>query len=339
MSKTQSRIAVLISELNPAKREIRLLPAGHFLPADGRKLDVPGWYIDGKIAQQVIARFNARNDDRVIDYEHQTILTEKNGKPAPAAGWFGALEWREGDGLYAVDVKWTDKAAAMIAANEYRYLSPVFAYDKKGNVLAILHAALTNNPGLDGLTDLTAALTAHFQQPEEETDMDLKKLFAALGLAEDKTEADVLSAITALKAQADQVEGLNGQIATLKAQAPDPSKYVPAETVTALQGQVAALTAQINGDQVERLVQEGLADGRILPAMEGWARDLGKKGVAELKAYLDNASPVAALKGTQTGGKGGEGRKEGELDETQLAVCRQMGVDPEAYKKTMQAAA
>lgn len=339
MSKPQSRIAVLASELAPAKREVRLLPAGHFRAHDGRPSDVPSWYIDGQIAERVIARFNARRDARVIDYEHQTILAEKNGKPAPAAGWFRAIEWREGDGLYAVDIDWTDKAAAMIAANEYRYLSPVFSYDKQGKVLAILHAAVTNIPGIDSLTDLTAALTAHFQQPEEETDMDLNKLFAALGLAEDKTEADALSAIAALKAKADQVEGLNGQIATLKAQAPDPAKFVPAETVTALQAQVATLTAQINGDQVERMVQEGLADGRILPAMEGWARDLGKKGVAELKAYLDNASPVAALKGTQTGGKGGEGRKEGDLDETQLAVCRQMGVDPDAYKKTLQATA
>jgi phage I-like protein len=334
MSKTQSRIAVLFSALLPAASELRLLPAGRFTPADGRKMDVPSWHIDGKIAEKVIARFTARTDDRVIDYEHQTILTEKNGKPAPAAGWFSAIEWREGDGLYAIGVKWTDKAAAMIAANEYRYLSPVFSYDKQGNVLAILHAAITNNPGLDGLTDLTATLTAHFQ-PKEETDMDLKQLLAALGLGEDKTEADALTAITALKAKADKVDGLEGQVATLKAQAPDPAKFVPAETVAALQGQVAALTAQISGDQVERLVQEGLADGRILPPMEGWARELGKKGVAELKAYLDNASPVAALKGTQSGGSGGGNHKEGELDEGQLAVCRQMSIDPEAYKATL----
>lgn len=339
MVKTKSRIAVLVSELASAKREVRLLPAGHFRPADGRKLDVSTWFIDRQVADQVIARFNARADARVIDYEHQTILTEKNGQPAPAAGWFRALEWREGDGLYAVDIQWTDKAAAMIAANEYRYLSPVFAYDKKGNVLAILHAALTNNPGLDGLTDLSAALSAHFStdQPEEENSMNelLKKLLAGLGLQETATEVDAVSALTALKAQASLVDDLNGQSATLKAQAPDPAKFVPAETVTALQGQVAALTAQINGDQVERLVQEGMADGRILPPMEGWARDLGKKGVAELKTYLDNASPVAALNGTQTGGNGGHGRKEGELDENQMAVCRQMNIDPKEYQATL----
>lgn len=337
----KSRIAVLSSELAPAGREVRLLPAGRFHPADGRKLDVPGWYIDGPLAAQLIDRFNARRDARVIDYEHQTLLTEKNGQPAPAAGWFRALEWREGDGLYAVDIEWTAKAAAMIAAREYRYLSPVFSYDRDGRVLEILHAALTNNPGLDGLTDFAAALTAHFQQPEEETDMDLKALLAALGLPENKTEADALSAIAAMKAAAGQVDGLTAQVAALKAQSenPDPEKFAPAAVVAALQKDVVALTAQIAGGEVERLIQQGLADGRILPAMETWARELGKKGVAELKAYLDNASPVAALKGTQTGGHGGDPRKPGELDETQLAVCRQMGVDPAAYQKTLQASA
>lgn len=335
-----SRIAVLVSDLAAARREVRLLPAGRFLPADGRRLNVPGWTLDGEAAAQVIARFNARRDARVIDYEHQTLLAETNGQPAPAAGWFGALEWREGDGLYAMDVEWTAKAAAHIAAREYRYISPVFSYDLQGRVLAVLHAGITNNPGLDGLTDL-AALTARFQQTEEETDMDLKALLAALGLAEDKTEADALSAIAAMKAAAGRVDGLAGQVAALKAQIdkPDPAKYVPVDAVAALQQQVAALTAQVAGAEVERMIQAGLADGRILPAMEKWARELGGKDVAQLNAYLDNASPVAALKGTQTGGQGGEGRKDGELDEAQLAVCRQMGVAPADYQKTMQAAA
>lgn len=339
MLKHRSRIAVLVSDL-PAGREVRLLPAGRFLPADGRRLDVPGWTLDAEAATQVIARFNARRDARVIDYEHQTIYAETNGQPAPAAGWFAALEWREGDGLYATDVEWTAKAAAHIEAREYRYISPVFSYDRQGRVLAVLHAGITNNPGLDGLTDL-AALTARFQQTEEETDMDLKALLAALGLAEDKTEADVLSAVTALTAAAGQVDELNGQITALKAQVgnPDPAAFVPVGAVAALQQQLATLTAQVAGAEIDRLIETGLADGRILPAMETWARELGGKDTAQLKSYLANASPVAALKGTQTGGQPAGDRKDGELDETHLAVCRQMGVAPADYLKTMQAAA
>jgi len=56
-------------------------------------------------AQHLIDRVAAAAVDYVIDYHHQTLLAEKNGQPAPAAGWFDALEWREGDGLYAIDVR------------------------------------------------------------------------------------------------------------------------------------------------------------------------------------------------------------------------------------------
>lgn len=310
------RIASLVAQLVPGEKAVRLLPAGEFRAADGsgRPKDAPAWRIDADLAARLIARVNARASRRVVDYEHQTIAAAHNGQPAPAAGWIEHVDWRDGvdgkpGGLYAT-IAWTEKAAAMIAAGEYRYISPVFPYDAEGRVLDILHAGLTNNPGLDGLTDL-AALSSAF--PDQETPP-MKDLLKALGLADSATEAEALAAVASLKAKADdgatQVAALTAEVTTLKATAPDPAKYVPVETVTQLQGQVAALTAQMAGREVDELVQAGLADGRILPAMEGWARELGKKGVAELKAYLEHASPIAALKGTQTGGAkpaGGDG--------------------------------
>jgi phage I-like protein len=255
----------------------------------------------------------------------------------PAAGWITSMEWREayGDepgGLY-VTPEWTDRAATMIAAREYRYISPVFSYDDQGRVLDVHHAGLVNFAGLDGLTDL-AALSAHFQH-DEETSMNetLKKLLAALGLAETTTEADALSAVVTLKAKAESAEG---QIAALKAASPDPAKWVSVATVTDLQSQVAALSAEKVDREVGELVTAGLADGRILPAMEGWARDLGKKDTAALKSYLDAAPPVAALQGTQTGGKKPDGAGgKGALDDNQMAVCRSLGIKPEDFKATL----
>lgn len=108
-------------------------------------------------ALSVVRLAAARVSDFVIDYEHQTLNTASNGQPAPAAGWFKRLEWREGDGLYVTDARWTERASAMIKAKEYRFISPTFHYDKHGNVLDIVNAALTNNPALDGLTELAAA--------------------------------------------------------------------------------------------------------------------------------------------------------------------------------------
>lgn len=72
---------------------------GKFRATDGRPHDVPHWFIDADLAAQIIAEFEARANRTVVDYEHQTLLAAQNGQPAPAAGWFGKLEWRE-SGLY-----------------------------------------------------------------------------------------------------------------------------------------------------------------------------------------------------------------------------------------------
>ncbi|WP_276145420.1 phage protease [Pseudomonas aeruginosa] len=78
-------------------------------------------------------------------------------------------------------------------------------------------------------------------------------------------------------------------------QKPDPAKFVPLEAVTDLQEQIAALTARLNGGELDRLVGAALQDGRLLPSLEQWARDLGGKDIGQLKAYLDKAAPIAAL--------------------------------------------
>ena len=175
-------IATLSSELSAAAPDaFRLLPAGLFRARDGRPEGLPGWRLEPEDMQRLIAEAAARESDYVIDYEHQIIEAKKNGQPAPAAGWFRRLEARE-DGLWAADVHWTERARQMIEAGEYRYVSPVFAYDRKsGRVTRLLMAAITNDPALDGLTDLApltqtmeddtmsesiAALAAHLKLPE-----------------------------------------------------------------------------------------------------------------------------------------------------------------------------
>lgn len=137
----------------PAK-SFRLIPAGLFRANDGRPHNIDGWVLNREAALKIIQAAQDRVSDFVIDYEHQTLKAQG---PAPAAGWFHQLEWREGDGLYVVDARWTDIAARMIKSREYRYISPVFHFGKSGNVVSIHSAAITNTPALDGLTELVAA--------------------------------------------------------------------------------------------------------------------------------------------------------------------------------------
>lgn len=150
--------ACTASPLAGAEKTIRLIPAGLFRTTDGRPAGLPGWTLTASNAAAIIKAAASRADDFLIDYEHQTLHASKSGQPAPAAGWFKRLEWREGQGLFAVDVRWTARASAMIITREYRYISPVFGFDAKtGEVQNLRAAAITNDPALDGLTDIAAA--------------------------------------------------------------------------------------------------------------------------------------------------------------------------------------
>lgn len=177
------------------------MPAGRFRArdGDGRLDDVPYWYIDAELAAQVIQLIDAQANDLVLDYEHATMRAAAKGEPAPAAGWFRQLEWREGKGLYAIDARWTARAAAMIEAGEYRYISPLFLYDgKTGAVKRLVNAALTNSPALDGMDELLAQAAVHWKfdlSQMEETNMKPEEMLAALREAlglNDKADADAV---------------------------------------------------------------------------------------------------------------------------------------------------
>lgn len=286
--------------------DVRLIPAGEFRSWDGRPTECAHWMCTDEDGLRLVAEASARTSARVIDYEHATLHAKQTGGKAPAAGWFKALEWRPGDGLWAIGIDWTALAAQEIAAKEYRFISPVFSYDAKtGRVDRILHAALTNDPGLDGLTDL-AALAAQMLLPPinpQENSMNelLKKLLAALGLQESATDAEALSAVASLQTN---VAALSARV-----DKPDPAMFVPVATLSALQGEnaglqgkLAALAAEVDGGKLEKIVVDGLAAGKLTPATEPWARDLGKKDIAALSAFIAAAPVVVALGTTQTGG-------------------------------------
>ena len=332
----KTSIAALAAALPAAGQAVQLLPAGAFRSADGsgRPADAPHWRIDGAIAARLIARVVARANPLVVDYEHQTLYSEKNGQPAPAAGWFAgsALEWRDGEGLFA-SVDWTPAAAGHIADGEYKFISPVFEYDRSsGEVLDLRMAALTNNPGLHGMAAVALTALNDFSTEEDPpVNETLKKLLAALGLAENIGEAEAVSAAAALKAKADSADGLNTQVAALKAQAPDPAKFVPVETMQSLQTQVASLTARLNEGEVADVVEAALAAGKLLPAQKEWANELGKTNLAALKSYVEKTPAIAALGGMQSDGKNPGGNATHQSTGAEMAVMKALGLTAEQF--------
>ncbi|WP_155891355.1 phage protease [Oleidesulfovibrio alaskensis] len=331
----------------PAGCNIQLFPEGRFAARDGRPATITEgrlthWQMDASIAEAIIAAAEARETPIVIDYEHQSLNARANGQPAPASGWLQRLVYVAGKGLFA-SVSWTDKARGYIDAGEYKYISPYFSFDPEtGAVLALINAALTNTPALDGLDAVALALgnvhaaSAHVQAAqttEQETTMDelLERLRWMLNLPVTATAADITAQLDKLKdmlgasdaaAASDQPGGTpvslldvlqhkDSQIAALTQQAatPDPARFAPVAALTALQQANAALknrVAELETSSIENAlnaeIDAALSDGRLNKAVEGWARGLAKDAPDTLRTFLSSAVPVAALGAMQTGG-------------------------------------
>lgn len=311
---------------------IQALPDGHFAAVDGRPEDVAGgkWLMDSVAFAALQANTPHKAGDLVIDYEHQTLNKEKNGLPAPAAGWFNIddVQYRQGQGLF-IKPRFTDNAIVYLTAKEYKYFSLVFGYDTSTGRPQFIHsAALTNRPGVDGMLPLAAlaALAAlntslnpnlNPNQPSQSTDTEelhvnplLRKILAALGVdvPEDATaltteqEVAALSALNTLTTAANSVDGLKQQLTALSATSPsvDLSQYVPAATVAALRAQLVALTAENGVLTVEQTVKAAIDEGKAFECERDYLTKLGKQSIAALTTNLGERVAIAALTAKQT---------------------------------------
>lgn len=344
--------------LSASGGEAQLLPAGEFAARDGRPGPGKTWKLTDAQGQSLAAALTAASEQTafLFDYEHQTLAAEKNGQPAPAAGWATKFEWRPGQGLWATDVQWTAAAKQRIDGDEYRYISPVIVFDKvTGAVRSVQMAALVNYPAITGMEAVTAALSAQLSLTDPEPDlMDKAALIALLGLTAAATDADITAAIEALKNKPPALPpellkdlGLTGTpdaktvataVTALKAKATG-TDATTLQTVAALQGQVAALTEQVNGNQLADLVEGALKAGKLLPAQKDWATNLGKTDLAALRSYIDSAPVIAAgLQESQTSGKEPKADPNAPLSDTEQAVCKAMGLTAEQFKAATPAA-
>ncbi|MGN5224666.1 phage protease [Aeromonas veronii] len=359
-------LAVLDAALGPSDDGWhQLLPVGPFKARDGRPFDVPGghWQLDKSIATTLINRAKALGQDILIDYDHQTLHIEKTGKEAPAAGWFNGdeIEWREGLGLF-IKPRWTDRAAALVAAKEYRFLSAVFPYDAQGRPLELRMAAITNDPGVVGmqalaaLSALPASQPGQLANPSKETSMNelLKKLLAKLGieLTGDPTDEQLqkaLAELDSLQASAKKAPELEAaltaekaSLAALKAQPGgqvDLAQFVPVATYNALVTQVASLSAKVETTDAATLIKEARTQGKVVAAEEEYLTAYAaQKGVAALKALLDPRPAIAALSASQTTQVTlPEKKGDAALSADDKYAADQLGISYEEFAKAKQA--
>ena len=148
-------IRLALPEGDEPPTEIRLFSAGEVRTEKGRFL------FDEEAAAMVLDGIKRRKTELMFDYNHASLDPHPIDpeRAARAAGWHD-VEMRNGE-LWAVNIRWTDAAAAGIRAKEWRYYSPAFLDDpKSGRIIDYINCALTNLPATHALTPLVAASRA-----------------------------------------------------------------------------------------------------------------------------------------------------------------------------------
>lgn len=299
-------LALNFEAASPAPEWVQLTPPGPRIAGrDGR-----AWTLDAEAVALAFRETLAEPGGVPFDIEHATE-TPVPGQPAPAVGWLTEVEAR-GGALWA-RVDWTEAGVKALASRSYRFLSPAFLFDPEdGRVLRLTSVGLTNRP--------------NFRLPalnHTETPMD-PAVLTALGLAPDATAAQAVTAINALRTAE--------QTALNRATTPDPALFVPRADYDLATNRLTALetaAAAAREAEITAAIDGATAAGKIAPASRDYhlASCRAEGGLDRFRAMIA-ASPViaggTAPKAQPATGKAG-------LSDEELAVCRHLGMTPDAF--------
>lgn len=318
MTAARAAIALQAEAADAGRRAwVHLLPAGTFTGLDGR-----GPYVvrDPEAIIQASRRHAGRRQ-MVVDYDHATDLIhakpQVSGDPIPAAGWIVGMQARA-DGVWGL-VEWTERAAALLARREYRYLSPVFRCTRAGDVGAILRASLTHTPNLDQLTALASAEESHDVE-ETMDDKTRAEILALLGLDPEADDAALLAAIRALTEKPPAAEA--------QAARPDPAKYVPIGDFQRAVAEANKLRRGITLQAAQERVGEDIRKARILSWMKDWAVEPCTANLPAYESFLAGVGPgFSHLLGRTLAGQPPELNAEGRAsDDAVRDVARRLGL-------------
>jgi phage I-like protein len=265
----------------------------------------------------VVAAFKSNGADLPVDFEHATQVKGAVGEPAPAIGWIKELEAR-GGAIWG-RVEWNEIGQQAIASKGYRYVSPVFTFKKAaGDILKMVSAGLTNQPNLQ-----LAALNSEGDQ--EETAMN-KAILEALGLPEDASETDALTAINKIKA--DEATARN------RADAPDSTKFVPRADYDLAQNKLRSFEDADKTRQEEAInaaVDTAVEAGKVAPASRDYhiaaCRDEG--GLERFQKMVAASPEIAGKTGLDAGDP--KAKNKTALSDEEVAACRALGMTAEDF--------
>ncbi|PZO03990.1 MAG: hypothetical protein DCF29_10920 [Alphaproteobacteria bacterium] len=321
--------SIALNEAGTAPEWIELIPAGFDVQGrDGRAWINPD-------PEGVVGATTARSLPLPLDWEHATETRAPQGLDAPAAGWIEEVAQREGGSIWG-RVDWTLRGRAMVEAKEYRFVSPVFAYDKvTGVIRRLISVGLTNTPNL-----LLTALNRHSDDDgtdqrnrEQEQPLSIaQRLAPVLGLAANATDDQIVSAVTEAKAANRSV---------------DLSSYAPRADLDAAVNRAAqaeaALKAKTDADHAKAIdaAISGAQDaGKIIPAsVDDYRAMCSVEGGLERFVNLVKTMPViAGAAESRAANKADTVNTGSDLTDEERAVCRALGQDEATFKSNQQKA-
>jgi phage I-like protein len=148
---------------------------------------------DADAAAAVMADYEAQGNELMVDYDHASLsaLAVDPALAARAAGWFG-LELAADGSLWAVNVRWTEPAAAALSRKEWRYMSPAFATEGD-RIVSLMNVALTNMPATRRLDPLMAASRKEHTMSSSLTLEEIATVAKALKMPPDSTLSDFMA--------------------------------------------------------------------------------------------------------------------------------------------------
>jgi phage I-like protein len=340
--------AVPVGDTPP--REFRIFKKGENETTHGTFL------FDDAAALSVMAAYAEHGIDIAIDREHLSLDQKAPNYDPDARGWCN-LELRDGE-LWAVNVRWTPDGEARLRNKTQRYISPVFTFSKDNHrILALYNIAMCAIPATHEAPPLIAASKRSGNQlgilsvKVEKMDA-LKAICAALGLKEDATIEEALSAIKAMQ-EPDEKEG-EADPAKKKADEAASDDPKDEEKLTAalnklppkIRGTVmAAISAKdslskrledLEKKQTQSEVETLIAShtDKIPLQLEGWAR---AQPVAVLKSFIAAAVSVPRTPATPPKGGSGSGGDDVTLTDEDKELAKLSNIPEAEFLKSKKA--
>jgi phage I-like protein len=290
-------------------------------------------------AKDVMEAYRLKGTAMSADYEHRALHAAYSGDGvAPAAAWF-KLAVRE-DGLWAVDVKWTPRAAQYLTDREYRYFSPAFEAADQGEnkpprVKRLVNVALTNLPATRDMEPLAASEVTTTPAEEPKT---MKTVLTALSLAETATEAEALVKVTALSEQLSAVIALSGAKSVSEALGVFKAWSEDVKALAEARAKLATIEAESAKAKLENLLDGAVKAGKVPPAERAALAKWGEKDITGLSAYIEAKATVVTPASTVA--PASEGKTDDEslvkrLSVVQVQLAEKLKLDKVAYAKKL----